>query len=290
MIPAARTVEVSPITGADVPRVAEFLHANMNTRVPAERWASAIEVPWSFDKPNAGFMLLDGDTVAGAHLAFYSERTIDGRSERFCNLGAWCVLPEYRLYGIRLLKALLAQAGYHFTDLSPSGNVVKINARLGFRHLDATTALVPHLPWPLWPRRGAITSDPAVIGRVLTGRDLERFRDHVGTQAAHHLVLLRGDERCYVVFRRESWKRLRLFASILHVSNPGLFREMAGHVYRHMLVRHGVVAMLAEERIVKERPRLAFGVRPPRPRMLLSHTLDPDQVDYLYSELACLAW
>ena len=108
-------------------------------------------------------MLLDGDAVVGAHLAFYSERTIAGRRERFCNLGAWCVLPDYRFHALRLLKALLAQDGYHFTDLSPSGNVVGLNTRLGFRFLDTTTAVVPNLPWPSRPGRDTISADPALI-------------------------------------------------------------------------------------------------------------------------------
>ena len=107
---ATRTgVRVSPIACPDVPRVAAFLEANMPSGLPAERWAQAVDVPWAVDRPNAGFMLLDDDTVVGAHLAFYSERTIDGRRERFCNMGAWCVLPGYRVHGLRLLKALLAQ-------------------------------------------------------------------------------------------------------------------------------------------------------------------------------------
>ena len=117
-------------------------------------------------------MLLDGDEVVGAQLAFYSERSIDGRRERFCNLGAWCVLPEYRFHSLRLLKAALGQQGYHFTDLSPSGNVVDINSRLEFRFLDTTTILVPNLPWPSRPGRSVISSDPALIERTLTGRDL----------------------------------------------------------------------------------------------------------------------
>ena len=200
------------------------------------------------------------------------------------------MLPEYRFHGIRLLKALLGQAGYHFTDFSPSGNVVSINHRLGFRHLDATTRLVPHLSWPSRPGRGEISSDPVVIERMLTGRELDVFHDHVGTQAARHVVLKQGDELCYVVFRRECWKRVPLFASILYVSNPRVFRQMAGPLSRHMLLRQGTVATLAEERIVKERPRLSFRVRPPRPRMFLSSTLEPQHVDYLYSELTCLAW
>ena len=76
-------------------------------------------VPWKVDAPNHGFMLRDGQRVVGVQLAFYSERLVAGRAERFCNLGAWCVLPEYRFHSIRLLMAVLAQDGYHFTSLSP---------------------------------------------------------------------------------------------------------------------------------------------------------------------------
>ncbi len=125
-------------------------------------------------------MLLAGEKVVGAHLAFYSERTIDGRTERFCNLGAWCVLEQYRLNGLKLLTSLLAQEGYHFTDLSPSGNVIGLNKRLGFQFLDTTTALVPNLPWPSVPGRCRIISDPEGISARLSGAELQIYRDHVG--------------------------------------------------------------------------------------------------------------
>jgi hypothetical protein len=36
------------------------------------------------------------------------------------------VLPQYRFYSLRRLKALLDQDGYHFTDLTPSRNVIAI--------------------------------------------------------------------------------------------------------------------------------------------------------------------
>jgi hypothetical protein len=289
-VTATTGVRVRPITDDDVGRVAQFLHANLNDRVRPASWARALDVPWSVDSPNAGYMLVDGDAVVGAHLAFYSERAIDGRRERFCNLGAWCVLPEYRFHGLRLLKALLAQEGYHFTDLSPSGSVVGINTRLGFRFLDTTSGLVPNVPWPSWPRRDTISSDPAVIERTLTGRDLALYRDHAATAGARHLVLRRGEEWCYVVVRKERRKNLPLFASILHVGNPDLFRRMARPFARHLLLRHGAVATLAEERIVGSRPRLSIALRSPRRKMFLSPTLHPSQVDYFYSELVCLSW
>jgi len=283
-------IQVRPITAADTARVGAFLHAHLNQRVAAEHWAAALDVPWTVDQPNAGFMLLDDETVVGAYLAFYSEREIDGRPERFCNLAAWCVLPRYRLHSLRLLKALLAQDGYHFTDLSPSGNVVDVNRRLGFRFLDTTTMLVPNLPWPSLPGRGAISSDPAVIERTLAGRDLALYRDHVATAAAHHLVLIRGGESCYVVFRKERYRRVPGFATILHVSNPDLFRGMTRPLARHLLLRHGAVGTLVEARIAARPPRPSVQVQPPRRRMFLSPRLAPSDIDYLYSELVCVSW
>ncbi len=104
-------IEVRPITGADMQSVGAFLQTHLNEAVAAEAWARAVDVPWSGERPNAGFMLMEGDRIVGAHLAFYSQRTIAGHTERFCNLGAWCVLDGYRFHALRLLKALLAQDG-----------------------------------------------------------------------------------------------------------------------------------------------------------------------------------
>jgi hypothetical protein len=283
-------ITVCPITDSDRRRVAEFLQAHLSDRIAADAWARYLVVPWSVNAPNLGFQLLDGDAVVGVYLAFYCERTIAGRPERFCNLGAWCVRPEYRFGGIRLLKALLAQEGYHFTDLSPSGNVVPLNIRLKFRFLDTTTALVPNLPWPSWPRRHAISSDPAVIEATLTGVELGLYRDHVDAAAARHLVLTRPGESCYVIFRKDRRKNLPLFASILYVSNPELFHAMAGRVARHLLLRHGAVFTLAELRVVGHRPRFSVLVPTTRRKMFKSPYLEPDQIDYLYSELVCVAW
>jgi hypothetical protein len=284
----AAKVQVRPIGPADVRAVAEFLQANLNERVPAAAWAAALDTPWDAERPNAGYMLLDGDQVVGAHLAFYSERTIDGRTERFCNLGAWCVLEAHRFHGLRLLKALLAQDGYHFTDLSPSGNVVGLNTRLGFQFLDTTTIVIPNLPWP--SLGGRITSDPARLERTLTGRDLQIYRDHARAAAARHLLLERGGEHCHVIWRKDRRKGLPLFASILYASRPELFRAMSRPLARHLLARHGAAATLVERAVVEHHPLLSRAVESPRRKMYRSPSLEPAQIDYLYSELVCLSW
>lgn len=130
-------------------------------------------------------MLRDGQRVLGVYVALYSERLMAGRVERFCNLASWSVLPEYRFHSIRLLKALLAQESYHFTDLAPNEKVEAVNARLKFRYLDTSVALLPHLPWPTLRGRTKISADADVIASTLAGPDLELYRDHAQAPAAH---------------------------------------------------------------------------------------------------------
>jgi hypothetical protein len=284
-------LRLSPITAPDLPRVAEFLHTHLNRRLSTDTWTRSLPAPWKVEAPNHGFMLTRDQAVVGVYVAFYSERMVNGQPERFCNLGPWCVLPAYRFHGPRLLKALLAQPGFSFTDLSPSGSVHAINRRLGFTQLDPATALVPNLPWPSWPRRGTrISADPAVLEQTLAGPELELYRDHQPALAARHLVLVSGDEHCYVMFRKDRRRRLPVFASFLYVSNPQLFRRMSRPLARHLLVRHGALASLAEVRVTGHRIRPSLLLRAHRPKMFRSPHLRADQVDYLYSELTCVAW
>jgi len=282
-------VQLLPIARDDVAPVGEFLSAHLNSRLSPAEWAAAIVPPWAVDSPNHGFRLVQGEELVGVHLAFYSERLVDGTPEAFCNLGAWCVLEEHRSQGIRLLRALLAQPGYSFTDLSPSGAVVPLNRRLRFDPLDTDTVLIAARPFP-WPRRTKVVSDLDVIAAALTGPEKVIFEDHRRAAAAHHLLLRRGDRDCYVMFRRDRRKRVPAFASILHVSDPELFAESTTELSRHLLLHHGVLCVLGELRVIGSRPPLAVRLRTPRPKMFRSTRLGAAGIDDLYSELTCVAW
>ncbi len=281
------TVELAPITDADVHAVADLLCASLNDQVP---WARAcLAVPWKVDAPNHGFLLRDGQRVVGACMAFYSERLVAGRLERFCNVAAWCVLPAYRFHSIRLLMALLAQDGYHFTCLSANETVLALIARLKFRSLDTSAALIPNLPWPTVPGRTRISGDPGVIERTLAGTELEIYRDHAQALAVHHHVLLRGRDHCHIMYREFLHRGVPLYAVLLHVSHPDLFRSALLPLTRHLLVRHRLVATLGELRIIGPRPRLSFTLNA-WPKMYRSPSLEPGQIDNLYSELVCVPW
>jgi hypothetical protein len=284
----AMKTALEPIMPEAVGEVGDFLHRSMGERVSRDSWIQAMNVPWSADAPNHGYLLRAGGDVVGAHLAYYSRREIRGQVLDICNLGAWSVDPDYRLSGLRLLKALLAQDNYHFTDLSPSGNVVPINERLDFSYLDTTTALTLNTS-PV-PSRAAVSSEPEAVEAYLSEEDHRIYLDHRDTAAARHAVLLHGSRSCYIMFRHDRRKGLSLFVSILHVSDPDLLHRHFGAFSRFALRQHGAVATLSELRVVRRRPPLSKLIPRPRPKMFRSSVLTAHDVDYLYSELECLEW
>ena len=280
-------VVLAPITGDDVPDVAAYLHRALNDRLSAGEWARSMVPPWHCDAPNHGFHLRGDGRVVGAALAFYADRIVAGRTRRVCNLGAWCVDDAYQAQGLRLLRALLGQRDHHFTDLSPSGNVVALNERLKFRHLDTATRLVPNLPLP--PLGVRATTDPDRIAARLSGRERRIFEDHRGAAAARHVVLDVGRRPLYVVHRKDRRKGLPVFASLLHVSDPGLLPRAWPRLSSHLLA-HGALATLVEERVAGWSPPGARSLSRPRPKMFRGDDLEAEDVDYLYSELTCVAW
>lgn len=282
-------MELAPIADGDIGDVAVFLDAHLNHRLGVDGWRRAIVPPWRSTEPHHGYLLRAEGEVVGAYVAFYSERKVQGRTERFCNVSAWCVREDHRAQSVRLVRAMLRQRDYHFVDLSPSGNVVALNERLGFERLDTTTAMVPNLPLPTRPGVRLLT-DPDRIEAALAGEDLIIFRDHRRAAAAVHMVVNVGGESCYVVARKERRRGLPVFASVLHVSRPDVLRRAGYAPYRHLLIRHGALVTLAELRVVGTAPRLSRRQRAPRPRMFRSEALHARSIDYLYSELACVPW
>ncbi len=283
---ATGTTKVVPITESNAQRVGEFLHANMNPDIPVDVWVRSLRAPWDPDA-ECGVALVDGEQVVGAYVAYPSEREIDGRAERMCNLGTWCVLPSHRAGSLGLLKALLDDGERSFVDLSPAVEVVAIDERLGFESLETSAWTLPNVPVPYSPRRTLISSEPRVLERILSGRELEIYRDHASAQAALHFVLARKRVGyCYVVARQEMRRGMPVLV-LLYVSAPDLYRDLMRAFGTHLLLRHRIVAQVAEERLVGERPALARETMP-EPRLFRSGRLAAEQIDYLYSELVCL--
>lgn len=287
---AREHVDIRPIQDDDAVAVATFLHQHLNPSVAVDVWRALLSPPWAADAPNHGFQLVTDSGIVGAYVAVYSQREVDGVTRRLCNLAAFCVLPDFRADSLRLLRAMLRQPGFEFTDLSPSGNVVALNERLGFVHLDTSTRIAANLP--ALGRRGVrVTSDPARVAGALRGRDVSVYRDHRDAPAARHILVTDGDSYAYLIVRRDRRKGLPLFATALYVGGDrGVLRRNWARVGAHLLFKHGIPATLAERRTLGFAPRLGVDQAVPRPKMFRSEHLTADDIDYLYSELTLLEW
>lgn len=283
-------VRVLPIQAEDVPQVARFLNTHLNSRPGVAAWTRLMEPPWSSKASNRGFRLVNSSAgIVGAYVGVYSERVIDGATHRFCNLGAFCVLPEFRAHSFRLLRALLAQRGFEFTDLSPSGNVVALNERLGFSRLEGTTTLVPNLP--RFPRSTIqISEDLEFIHKRLLGEDLAVFRDHELAPAARHILAYSKDSYAYLIYRRDRRKKLPIFASPLYIGGDHDLLKRSWGQLTSRLLRHGLLATLAESRLLGYAPKGVWTLQNPRPKMVRSKLVADADIDYLYSELTLLEW
>ena len=267
----------------------EFLSAHLDSTLTPGQWARSLRPTWTTSHPDHGFLLESDGRVVGVYAALYSETGGAGRRRAVCNLAAWCVLDEFRQHSLRLLRAMLAQRDRELTDLSPSGTVIPLNERLGFRHLDTSGALVVNLPLPAPGVR--LVTGRADIEATLTGADLAAYRDHADSAAARHVVAVVGGRPCWVVFRAVRRKGLRLFASVLHVSDRDLFRAAAPAVYRHVLLAHGLPFTLMQHRVSGPRPWHSVPLSAQRPTMYLSRSGEPpESVTYLYSELTQVPW
>lgn len=286
---SASRVALRKILEGDADRVASFLHQHLNNRVSAQEWRALVEPPWGADcSDNHGYQLVDADdAVVGVYLAVYSTRP--GRERPVCNLAAFCVLEPYRQHSLRLVRALLAQRAYLFTDLSPSGQVPAINERLGFEHLDTATRLVLNLPWA--SRSASITDSPAALAATLEGRDAEIYRDHRHAPAARHLLATDARGHAYLMYRRDRRKRLPWFASPLHAGGDRAVLVSAWPAVSSHLLRQGLPFTLAEHRVLGFSPRgPGRELEHPRAKMFRGGAGEREEIDYLYSELSLVEW
>lgn len=287
---SAEAVVLRPIEAGDADAVCAFLHAELNPRVPVEDWAALLAPPWSTDAPDHGMLIETAGRIVGVYVAVHSDRVLGGARRTVCNLAAFCVVEEHRAHSLRLMRAMLNRPGVVFTDLSPSGNVVALNERLGFEHLDTATSLLVNLP--RFAGRGIrVSSDVDVAAATVTGEDARLLRDHRGARAVRHVSVRSGDAYAYLMVRKVRRKGLPVFATVLHAGGDrALLARAWPAVGAHLLAHHGALATLVERRVAAE----VFGrgrvLARPRPKMFRGEDVAAAEIDDLYSELVLLEW
>jgi hypothetical protein len=282
---------IRPILRDDVEAVVDLLHTTHMQALSREHVRRIVLHDWSVERPNYGYLLATDERVVGCILAAYSERSIHGRRERFCNVGTWYVDPEFRSFSLPLSWKLSALQGYTMTALTPNPTSKAAFTRSRYRTLaDECHLYVPGVAGRgRWGLRARVTGDVRAIERELDPVDRQILRDHRHWPVRHFLLTVRGEpDYAYVVTRRwKYWKRdLVPVSEILYVSNKPLAARYFESLKLGILLRDRSLVLGVERRLLGD--EVSAGHPMPRLRFFRSDTLEAHDVDNLYSEAVLL--
>lgn len=278
-------VKITSILPADLDAVGQFLHDHLNRRIAPSVWADSLRHRWAADAPNCGMQLHDDEgRRVGVLCAVYSDQTLEGRVERFCNPHSWCVLDAYRHASIGLVLALLKQRGYHFSMFTPNPKVAQVFLGLRFRALDDGLAYFANLPRP-W-RRGVALDDPQRMEDVLGGAALQEYLAHRDIAWLRFVAFGVPGDMCLAIYKRGRWKKMPC-ALIGHFSDRRAASRHLPALAGHLLAR-GLLVSRVETRFLAQLPTLALRTRRLQPKLALSTSLADHQIRDVYSELMAL--
>lgn len=276
---------IEPVTDATLAEFARFLHANLQRDRSPEAWAAGLRQQWAAEPPNYGFVVREGGHIVGGIGAYYADRVIRGKIEKFCNITSWCVLDAFRQQSMRLAMAVIGQKGYHFTDFSPTKVVGSTLRFFKFKELDARVAVVLNRP-VFFPRDARVLHRPDDIRAVLQADTLKIYDDHAEFPWLQQVLVGTPGHWCHVIYKPRVFKGLPA-ATVLYVGDGDLFYRNFGRLSGHLL-RRGFFSTHVECRFLEKVPK-PFMLRTGfNPKLYLSSTLTDADVDYLYSETMAL--
>lgn len=275
------------ITTDRFPEIHAELLSDWEPTLPESTWRLVFTRHWPVDEEHFGYALIHQGKPVGMIGTLFSQRQIDGRTRRFCNLHSWTVKPEFRGLSLLLMKPILALTEHAITDLTATPRVAAISKRIGLKVLDRFAYVLPPLPAAGLHSRAtlnelnvdALDDDvPADVAQVC--------RDHAATEC-RHLLLREGEKICHIAFSVVDRHRLR-YVAVHEVSDATLLARHHAVVRRRLLKSTGCAYVVIDSRLVEHaRPPFSFRVRATE-KLYRSTDLLPHQINSLYSEMVLL--
>jgi hypothetical protein len=285
---AGAGVDVRPVGEADFEAIYPLLLDFDNPRMAKDDWRRMLfTYPWCTE-PYRGFALFAEGQAVGFMGTVFSSRPVAGRLERFCNTSAWIVREPYRHASILLLKPLLALRDHTILQLTPNATSYQIFKKLGFKELESEQLLLPPVPAGFGDLRslsgGSFATSRESLLSQLTGEEKALYRDLAGKTSTSHVLLRRGERRCYLVATPSHRKGL-VFADLQYIGDREFFWQNRLLAHAAFSRAMGAVALALDSRFASgyatpfasRRPAKRL-YRPSRPE------ITPLMIDGLYSE------
>jgi hypothetical protein len=256
-----------------------------HTQVNPQDWKKIFHPIWENQRQDYGYLLEDQGEAVGFLGTLYSNRSISGKQQEFCNLTSWIVKPEYRAESLSLLFPLISHQDLTLTNFTASNRVIEVLLKLGFRSLEDHYRMILPLPYP----SGAfeIITDPEKIEERLIGTDSAIFHDHK-TLHCRHVLISSPTENCYLVLN-PAIKRNRPVMFINYIGNKDFFVRAIQRCARALCRQLGVQGlMIGDHSLAGKHLPLALRIKRRHALLFRSKNVSPLQIDTLYSEIQVL--
>lgn len=181
-----------------------------------------------------GSLLVAKDEPVGILLRIPSTHPTTGR--RIINLSSWYVEEKFRWFAPKMLMDAVADDTVTYTDFTPSDEVQKVNARLGFRATAGKIMLVPlPLAGLLAPSTGTLVPWAKVPPGALPAGLFDAVETHIALDCMA-VAIKTADTFHPIVFNVISKKNLPV-ANLLYAEDSQLVADNLGAISRFLLMR-----------------------------------------------------
>lgn len=283
-------ITIEKIVSSTFPKLYDSFLFDDDPYSTEQDWRNVFDYRWDHGEGHCGYAMLDNDTCVGMMGMVFSRRRIHCDVKKFCNLHTWWVREDYRGRSLALLRPLLRLDGYTITHFTPCERIDAITKKLGYKRMDKRVKILLPLGHRRAPGVGQceILEDEAAIQDVLSEDDRRILNDH-RPYGCRNLVVRDGDEYCYILFARvvRHWMP---YCHYHYISNKDLFLKHERKIRAFVLDSQDARFAAIDSRFVKgiNFPR-SFHSRVPAHGLYKSTDVEPEQIDYLYSDVSLLS-
>jgi RimJ/RimL family protein N-acetyltransferase len=267
-------------------RIQRYLFDNMG-KVPFERWGNILDCRWIPEDDRYGAVVTDGDELCGFLGIVFADRPLAGVMHRTGNITSWYLEKERRRSGLgqEMLALVTSLPGVTYVATSPNPRSGGLLAKVGWEVLEERRFL--------W-RRTSERPD-AEVRRLASPREAGELdadarrvlADHAGLDVDAYVLRGPEGEAClvmtYVKLKGENIAHLE----ILHVSDRPTFTRLVRQFANAVLEPANAVLSL-DSRFVTEAAKPDEIVRLDIPRTFKPCGIEPQHIDFLYSEVVLL--
>ncbi|PYC87706.1 hypothetical protein C7C46_02860 [Streptomyces tateyamensis] len=216
--------------------------------IPFESRRRMFQPQWGGNEGYYGYVMEDGSEVVGFLGTLFTERDIDGRRHKFCEIHSWFVKDAYRNESMKLFLPVMSIRKATLLNYTPTRTVYDISKKFGWADLE--TKVLQFLPVPtprtLSPGYRLETRKHLII-QHLDEADRKIFLDHENLDCRHYLVMRRGStDYLYLVVKKLRLRKYVPFGRILYASNKPMLLDVIDRLRLDLCLRLGAAFVVID--------------------------------------------